>query len=174
MPQPHSNALALSRRVLRVLIALNLLTGFLVLVLLIASLVAESWVMGALGAPPTDSYGPVVIGMRLVMVIGLLAVPVTNVALTRLLAIVSTVSLGDPFVAENASRLQQIAWAVLGLEMLHLCVGIVQAGVSSAAASLDLDWNFSLTPWLAVLFLFVLARVFDHGTRMREELEGTV
>ena len=28
--------------------------------------------------------------------------------------------------------------------------------------------------WLAVLLLFVLARVFDHGARMREELEGTV
>ncbi len=174
MSQPQSNALALSRRVLRVLITLNLLLGFLILVLLIASLVAEEWVMGALGAPSTASNGPLIIGMRMVMVIGVLATPVTNVALSRLLAIVSTVSLGDPFVAENASRLQQIAWAVLGLEMLHLCVGIVQAGVSSGAASLDLDWNFSLTPWLAVLLLFVLARVFDHGTRMREDLEGTV
>jgi hypothetical protein len=174
MPQPHSNALALSRRVLRVLIALNLLMGFLILVLLIASLVAEEWVMGALGAPSTDSNGPLILGMRLVMVIGVLAVPVTNVALTRLLAIVSTVSLGDPFVAENATRLQQIAWAVLGLELLHLCVGVVEASVSSGAAPLDLNWNFSPTPWLAVLLLFVLARVFEHGTRMREELEGTV
>jgi hypothetical protein len=174
MPQTYSNALALSRRVLRVLITLNLLMGFLILALLIASLVAEEWVMGALGAPATDSNGPLILGMRLVMVIGVLAAPVTNVALTRLLAIVSTVSLGDPFVAENATRLQQIAWAVLGLELLHLCVGIVEASVSSGAAPLDLDWNFSLTPWLAVLLLFVLARVFDHGTRMREELEGTV
>jgi Protein of unknown function (DUF2975) len=174
MPQSHSNALALSRRVLRVLITLNLLMGFLILALLIASLVAEEWVMGALGAPSTASNGPLILGMRLVMVIGVLAAPVTNVALTRLLAIVSTVSLGDPFVAGNATRLQQIAWAVLGLELLHLCVGIVETSVSSGAAPLDLDWNFSLTPWLAVLLLFVLARVFDHGTRMRAELEGTV
>lgn len=174
MSQSHSTALALSRRVLRVLISLNLLMGFLIVALLIASLVAEHWVMGALGVPSTASNGPLVLGMRLVMVIGVLAVPVTNVALTRLLAIVSTVNLGDPFVAENAARLQQIAWAVLGLELLHLGVGIVKAGVSSAAAPLNLDWNFSLTPWLAVLLLFVLARVFDHGTRMRQELEGTV
>ena len=174
MPQSHSNALALSRRVLRVLITLNLLMGFLILALLIASLLAEEWVMGALGAPSTDSNRPLILGMRLVMVIGILAAPVTNVALTRLLAIVSTVSLGDPFVAENATRLQQIAWAVLGLELLHLCVGIVKASVSSEATPLDLNWSFSPTPWLAVLLLFVLARVFDHGTRMREELEGTV
>ena len=36
------------------------------------------------------------------------------------------------------------------------------------------DWSFSLTPWLAVVLLFVLARVFDEGTRMRDDLEGTV
>jgi DUF2975 family protein len=174
MSQSHSNALALSRRVLRMLISLNLLMGFLILVLLMASVVAEEWVMAGLGAPSTGSNGPLILGMRMVMVIGVLAAPVTHVALTRLLAIVSTVSLGDPFVAKNAARLRQIAWAALGLEILHLCVGIVVASVSSKAAPLDLDWTFSLTPWLAVLLLFVLARVFDQGTRMREELEGTV
>lgn len=174
MSQSHSNALAVSRRVLRFLITLNLLMGFLILVLWIASLVAEEWVMGALGAPPTVSNGPLILGMRLVMAIGVLAAPVTNVALTRLLAIVRTVTLGDPFVADNATRLQQIAYAVLCLELLHLGVGVVEATVSSGAAPLDLDWSFSLTPWLAVLLLFVLARVFAHGTRMREELEGTI
>ena len=39
---------------------------------------------------------------------------------------------------------------------------------------LDLDWNFSLTRWLAVLLLFVLSRVFEQGARMRDDLEGTV
>ena len=174
MLQSHSNALAMSRRVLRVLVALNLLLGLLILALLIASLAAGEWVMGALGAPPTPSNGPLILGMRLVMVIGILAAPVTHVALTRLLAIVQSVSLGDPFVAENATRLRQIAWAVLGLELLHMGVGIVEATAASGAAPLDLDWSFSLTPWLAVLLLFVLAQVFAHGTRMREELEGTI
>jgi hypothetical protein len=174
MSQSQPNALALSRRLLRVLIVLNLGLGFLILVLLIASLVAEQWVMGALGVPVTSGRERLVFGMRVVMVIGVLAAPVTNVALTRLLAIVTTVTHGDPFVAENAARLQQIAWSVLGLELLHLGVGVIEAAVSSPAAPLDLNWRFSPTPWLAVLLLFVLARVFDHGTRMREDLEGTV
>jgi hypothetical protein len=39
---------------------------------------------------------------------------------------------------------------------------------------LELDWSFSFAPWLAVLLLFVLARVFEHGAWMRAELEGTV
>jgi hypothetical protein len=46
--------------------------------------------------------------------------------------------------------------------------------VSSAAVPLNISWGFSLTRWLAVLLLFVLARVFEQGARMREELEGTV
>jgi hypothetical protein len=87
---------------------------------------------------------------------------------------VDTVRNGDPFVAENADRLQTIAWSVLGLELMHLVVGIVAARVSTASQPLDINWSFSVTRWLVVLLLFVLARVFDQGTRMREELEATV
>jgi hypothetical protein len=33
---------------------------------------------------------------------------------------------------------------------------------------------FSVDGWLAVLLIFILARVFDAGTRMRADLDGTV
>ena len=174
MSQPHPDALALSRRILRVLIRLNQLMGLLILALLVASLIAESVVMGALGARPTPSNAALIAGMRLIMVLGICAVPLAHVALARLLAIVETVRLGDPFVRENAARLQTIAWAVLGLELTHLAVGAVAATVSTQGGQLDLDWNFSLTRWLAVLLLFVLARVFEQGAQMRDDLEGTV
>ena len=74
----------------------------------------------------------------------------------------------------NAARLQKIAWAVLALELMHLAVGAIAAGVSTTAAPFDIDWSFSPTRWVAVLLLFVLARVFEQGAQMREELEGTV
>jgi hypothetical protein len=77
-------------------------------------------------------------------------------------------------VAENAGKLRTIAWSVLGLELLHLAVGVVAAIASSESAPLDINWSFSLTRWLAVLLLFVLASVFEHGARLREDLEGTV
>jgi len=77
-------------------------------------------------------------------------------------------------VVANASRLQGIAWAMLALELMHFAVGTIAAIVSTAAAPLNISWGFSLTRWLAVLMLFVLARVFEQGARMREELEGTV
>lgn len=174
MRRSYPDALPVTRRVLKILITLNQLMGVAILALLVASLVAEGPVMRALGAAPPAGNGRLVLGMRLVMVLGIAAVPVAHVVLTRLLAIVGTVASGDPFVTENAVRLKGIAWAVLGLELLHLAVGAVAAGVSTRQAPLDLDWSFSITRWLAVLLLFVLARVFEQGSRMREDLEGTV
>jgi hypothetical protein len=114
------------------------------------------------------------LGMRLIMVLGIGAVPIVHVVLTRLLGIVDSVGIGNPFVLANAQRLRAIAWAVLGLEFLHFAIGIVAAMVSTEAAPLNISWGFSITRWLAVLLLFVLARVFEQGAHMREELEGTV
>lgn len=172
MTPSYPDPLALSRRILRALTKLNLLMGALILVLLAASLISEAWVMKALGAGQGNST--LFLGMRLIMVIGLAAVPVVHFVLTRLLTIVETVSVGNPFVLANAARLQGIAWAILGLELMHFAVGIVATSVSTAAVPLNISWGFSLTRWLAVLLLFVLARVFEQGARMREDLEGTV
>lgn len=173
MTQSYPDPLALSRRVLLALTRLNLLAGALILVLLIASLVAEGPVMRALGAGAPNGNSTLFWGMRLIAVIGL-AVPVVHFILTRLLTIVETVSIGDPFLVANAARLQWIAWAVLALELMHFAVGAIAAGVSTAAAPLNIAWGFSLTRWIVVLLLFVLARVFEQGARMREEIEGTV
>jgi hypothetical protein len=155
-------------------IVLNLLLGFLILALLIATLVAETPVVAALGVPARNQSAALIVGMRLVMVLGIAAVPLAHLVLRRLLAIVDTVGQSDPFVAENAERLRAIAWAVLGMELLHLAIGVIAASVSSKEQPFDVDWNFSVTPWIAVLLLFVLARVFEQGARMRDDLQGTV
>lgn len=174
MRNPYPDALPVTRRVLKILIRLNQLMGVFILAVLVASLAADGWVLSALSGGLTGRSPRLVMGMRLVMLLGFAGVPVTHVVLTRLLVIVETVAGGDPFVIENAARLKVIAWAVLGLELLHLAVGGVAASVSTAEASLDLGWNFSVTRWVAVLLLFVLARVFEQGSRMREDLAGTV
>jgi len=174
MTKSYPDPLTLSRRVLRLLTKLNLLLGALILALLIASLIAESWVMRALGARPAPGNSMLFVGMRLIMIIGICSVPITHLVLTRLLAIVETVKVGNPFVMANAVRLKAIAWAILGLELLHLTVGAIAEGVSTAATPLNISSGLSLTRWLTVLLLFVLARVFEQGARMREDLEGTV
>ena len=172
MSRTFPSPLAASRIVVRALIVLNPVVGTLILVLLVASLIARDQVFAALGADVANAR--LIHGMRLIMVIGIGSAPLAHILLTRLLAIVETVRFGDPFVSGNAARLQTTAWALLGLELLHLAVGAVAASASSKSQPLDIDWNFSIAGWLAVLLLFVLARVFEHGTRMREDLEGTV
>jgi hypothetical protein len=166
--------LALSRTVLRLLIRLNVILGILIFALLIATLIAGGPVMRALGTIPTPDSGRLMLGMRGIMVIGILAAPVVHFIFTRLLAIVETVNAGDPFVVENATRLQAIAWAIVGLELMHVCVVILANGVWVGTQKVDVGGKFSVTPWLTILLLFVLARVFDQGARMRDELTATV
>ena len=174
MGRPIPAPIGLARTVIRLVNGLNLTFGVLVFTLLVATLVAEGPVLRALGFPGAAENPAFVLGGRIIMVIGLASVPLAYLALVRLGEIVDTVRLGDPFVGVNARRLQTMAWALLGMELLHLVVGLVVLIVSTDAQPLDIDWNFSVTGWLAVLLLFVLARVFDHGARMREDLEGTV
>jgi hypothetical protein len=113
-------------------------------------------------------------GLRAIAVLGLATIPINYVILKRLFAIVETVRGGDPFVATNALRLQAIAWALLALQLFSLVIGAIAKAVSSPAHPLKLDAGFSIPGWLAVLLTFLLARVFAEGTRMREDLEGTV
>lgn len=174
-PWERSNGpLALSRTVLRLLVKLNVIFGILIFVLLVATLIAGGPVMRALGAIPTPDSDRLMFAMRGIMVIGILAAPVVHLIYTRLLAIIETVNSGDPFVGENAARLQTIAWAIVGLQLMHVGVVTLANGVWVGTQKVDIGDKFSLMPWLTILLLFVLVRVFDQGTRMRDELAGTV
>lgn len=168
-----STALPLAHVVLRVLIVLNWLYGAAILVLLIAT-PNEQWIMKAFKLTPSPDAERVVFGLRAVAVLGLLAVPLTYVFLKQLRAIVDTVRAGDPFVPANADRLQVIATTLVGLQVLSMIIGTIARTVSTPAHPVHLDAGFSINGWLAVLLTFLLARVFTEGTRMREDLDGTV
>jgi hypothetical protein len=43
-----------------------------------------------------------------------------------------------------------------------------------SGTGVDMDASLSVTPWLAIMLLFVLAQVFEDGARMRDDLRGTV
>ena len=173
MTRSSVDSLTLSRKLIRTLIVLNLVLAFLILVLFVASLLAEDFVMGALGLKPASESSWLIAGGRTIMILGIASAPLAHVILTRLLAIVESVPIG-PFITVNAERLRTMGWAVLGLELLHIVVGVVAATTSSRAEPIGVSWSFSATRWIAVLLLFVLAHVFEQGTRMREDLEGTV
>ena len=170
----HSTALPATWITLRTLIVLNWIFGVLIFALLAASFEAEKWIWQALGVGAIAGHEGVVAGMRAIMVIGIVGTPISYVVFSRLLRIVESVRTGKAFTIDNAGRLRTIAWAMLGLELLHICVVAIASVVSTKEVPLRMNGNIHVTAWLAILMLFVLAQVFLEGTRMREDLEGTV
>lgn len=170
MTRNNSEALAIARPVIQVLTHIN--AGYAVIIagLLIYSFFIEGWPARPLGFDMVNAHPLLGNGLRVIVVIGLIGAGIVHTILQRLLAIVDTVRVGDPFIIENAKRLEAIAWRVAALEVLRLVVAAI-AAVVWESGRID---AFSFAPWLAVLLLFVLAGVFTHGARMRADLEGTV
>lgn len=96
-----------------------------------------------------------------------------HIILTRLIAMIDDLRAGRPFAAANAARLRHIAWALLAIQLLDLAFGLVSIRASTATGEY-FGWSFGVTGWLAVLLLFVLARVFESGAAMQDELEQTI
>ena len=174
MARTTTAALPIAYVVLRILIVLNWLYGAAVLGLVIFANANPAWFMKAIDVPAGMDPKPIMIGLTAIATLGLLAVPLNHLILTRLLRMVETVGRGDPFIAANAYRLNAIAWALLGLQLLSIVIGAIGKAIAYRDFPLHLDAGFSINGWLCVIFTFVLARVFAEGTLMREDLEGTV
>jgi hypothetical protein len=172
-PAASSAALPIAYVVLRILIVLNWLMGAAILATLVV-MPNQQWIMAAFKLSPSPDAKRLILGLHAIAVVGLLGIPLNYAVLKRVLAIVLTVRAGDPFIAANAYRLQAIAWALLALQLLSLVIGAIAKAVSSPAHPVHLDGGFSINGWLAVILTFLLARIFADGTRMREDLEGTV
>lgn len=112
-------------------------------------------------------------GMRWILLVGLVMALATFVLLRALQDVVATVRSGTPFVAVNAGRLQRVGWALLALQLLDLPCAIISRRYPSLGDAAP-SGGVSLGGWMAVLMVFVLARVFTLGTVMHDELEGTV
>ncbi len=170
MTRTSAHALAVARPVTRGLIVLNALYALVIAGLLVSSFFFADWPARPLGFDLVNAHPLLSHGLRAIMIVGLAGAAIAHTILRRLLAIVDSVRVGDPFILDNAERLTAIAWRVLALELLRLVVAAIAAKVWEAGR---ID-AFSFAPWLAVLLLFVLAGVFAQGARMRADLEGTV
>jgi hypothetical protein len=112
-------------------------------------------------------------GIRLLMLVGIVMALATDRLLTALLQIIASARSGDPFVATNARRLRAIGWSLLVLQLLDIPAALLARffpSLGSAAPTGDI----SVGGWIAVLMVFVLSRVFEAGSVMRDELEATV
>lgn len=158
---------------LRIIIVLNWLYGVAILVLLFV-MPNEKWIMSSFNLSPSPEAERIVMGMRLIAMLAVATIPLNYAILKRLRGIVETVRAGDPFVAANAHRLRTIAWVLLALNLLSIVIGAIATAVSTPAHPVNIHAGFSINGWLAVLFTFVLARVFAEGALMRQDLAGTV
>jgi hypothetical protein len=173
MTRHYSAALPIAYVVLRLVIVLNWLVGAAILALLVA-MPNQRWIMSAFDLTPSADTDRLILGLRIVALLGLVTIPINHLVLKRLVAMVETVRSGNAFVPANALRLNAIAWALLALQILSLVIAGVGKSVSTPAHPVNLDAGFSVNGWLAVLLTFVLARVFAEGSVMRDDLEGTV
>ena len=80
---------------------------------------------------------------------------------------------GDPFAVNNAALLRIIGWALLAIQVLDLAAGYLVMRFSEATGEYW-GWSAAVTGWLAALLMFVLARIFEHGAALRDDLQGTV
>ena len=173
MLRPYSGALGISRVFLKILRVLNLGTALMLLAAIPASFVFEpQFVQFFSKRPPRIDPAWLMPTLRIWIVLALPMVTAVHVSLSRLLDVVETVRSGDPFVPENAKRLNTIAWCVLVTQLLNLAYGVLAKTMNLAGS--NIEWKFQLTGWLAVVLLFVLARVFEEGTQMRDDLEKMI
>ena len=141
-PISSSAAVRIAYVLLRILIVVNWLGGAAILALLVV-MPNKQWIMSAFELSPSPEAEQLVMGLRAIAVLGLAATPLNHAVLKRLLAIVKTVRAGDSFVAANASRLQVIAWVLLGLNLLSIVIGVIAKTVSTPAHPLHMNDD----PW---------------------------
>jgi hypothetical protein len=98
--------------------------------------------------------------------------------LFELRGIVKSVDRGDPFEPANADRLSRMGWLMVAAYAIGIVAGVAVSWLQRVvpeARGADIDINGDGGgSILLILVLFILARVFRQGARMREELEGTV
>lgn len=145
------------------IIAFAVIAGFATAALGVAAMLP-----GAELIKPGDEYVAFVMPAAAVM----LALSAWFIKLLRDLIV--SVGHGQPLTAVNAMRLRTMGWLTLSLQIVILVTAIA-TGWLGHTDMFDFDTIYDFIEALIMsAVLFILARVFDHGARMHEELEGTV
>jgi hypothetical protein len=129
--------------------------------------------IAAVGAPDSALWA-LTLFLALIIVLMMLAYRFFS----ELGGIVGTVADGEPFRHDNAERLAHMGWLAVGAQALGLALAALADWfgpyLEKAGRDSDLGFGPDIGGILLAVILFILARVFREGTRMREDLEGTV
>ena len=112
--------------------------------------------------------------LYVIFALGILVLGVVWTVMRKLLAIVSSVEDGNPFVLANAIRLKAIGWLMITVQIIGIPLAMVAKQTANLFGENDVGVNISLNGILSILLVFIVAGIFERGAVMREELEGTV
>lgn len=173
MSDGYSNLLGLSRLLIRISRVLNLVLVPLLFAMVVASFVFEPVFLEFFTKQPA-SISPALLmpTLRFWALCALPMVAAVHIMLSRLLEMVDAVRAGAPFEPANALRLETIAWCLLALQLLNLFYGVLAATMNAAGSRIP--WEHHWNGWLPVLLVFVLARVFEEGARIRADLDAMI
>lgn len=173
MSDNYIRALGASRTLLKIWRVVNLLSAAAFVLAVIVSFLFEPAFRDYFERRAELDPDVVLPILRLWVVSALPVFAAVHIMVSRLLEMIETVRAGDPFLPGNAVRIRTIAWCLLAVQLFDLICGIFIGILTRAGADLG-DWDPSLSGWVAVLLLFVLARVFEEGARIRADLEAVV
>lgn len=109
------------------------------------------------------------------MILALVALSVIAGGIAHVLSIVATVADRNPFDPANAGRIERLGWRVIELQVIGWIARWLDVPVGGHIAGFDISVDVGSGNALAfALVLFVLARVFRHGNRLQDDVEGTV
>jgi hypothetical protein len=174
MPKDHSTLLAVTRGLLWLMLVL--IAAAFLFVVASGGALAVMWPEIAVEAKNSqvfldaDNIRPQLFAL-LAILAAVLAVAVYIVR--KLQALIATAA-SDPFIPANAARLRHIGWALVAVQLLALPLGAVARSIAVSTSQFADMGGINLQSILAILLAFVLAAVFERGTAMRDELEGTV
>lgn len=167
--------LRVARLVLKGLLWLNILVGVPLLLMLGWSFVEEQkFLLAAAKQFPGATRAVLVDSARWSLALVAPVMVLAHFLFRALIEMLDTVGAGDPFVPANADRLRLVAWCLLGIQLCDIGFGIAGAVMDTAAGERISTWSPGMTGWIAVLLVFVLARVFREGARLRSEAELTI
>ena len=119
--------------------------------------------------------GQVLIAAGLAIAGGAICVALAAYMFILTTRIIDAAGAGDPFVIENADRLNRIAWLLLAMQAVGLVFDTVfNMFPDKIKDHVNPGFDVSATGILAALLIFVLAQIFRRGSEMRAELEATV
>lgn len=164
MPANGTNLLSVTRAILTF--------AFYVILLCIPAVLVIHFFGGDVSDAMAGNWADLPAEKKIVVARVLTAKQVVNLSLALpivwlLRAIVDSARSGDPFVPENAARLRRIGWLVVAANVAHILA-------SPALPPTLQDQTAGYPGLVTILLVFVLARIFETGTRMRTEIQETV